>query len=195
MLGPGLQETIKNIKGPSKHGETDSSPSSTIIGALLRPPIAKPTPDNHSFFATGSSKQNRHHAFLPSPTTIESTLVSRQSITTPVGVNVTDIDAGDISPIEDGFLELDSDSGGETNSSGTAVSVANGVGTVGSGQSASNGNGNEGSSSACGLTGCATSGSASNGNSTSTSSSSSGVVNGPVVEGPLVETNGPLIGT
>ena len=85
------------------------------------------------------------------PTTIESTLVSRQSITTPVGVNVTDIDAGDISPIEDGFLELDSDSGGETNSSGTAVSVANGVGTVGSGQSASNGNGNEGSSSACGM--------------------------------------------
>ncbi|KAL9610899.1 MAG: hypothetical protein Q9167_004440 [Letrouitia subvulpina] len=130
----------------------------------------------------------------PMKSIIPVTLETRQSITTPIGVNVTDIDAGDISPIEDGFLELDNDSGDGNDNGSSGVSVANGVGTVGTGQAAENGNGAEGSSAACGLTGCASSSSASNGNSTTSSSSSSGLVNGPVVSGPLVQTNGPLVG-
>lgn len=78
-------------------------------------------------------------------------VAKRQNINTPV-VNVTDLDLGDISPIEDGFLEADNDSGGETGDGGTAVSVANSYvpgSSVGTGQSAQNPNGVEGSSAAC----------------------------------------------
>jgi len=122
-----------------------------------------------------------------SPVTGALTLAKRQDITTPLGINITDLGLGDISPIEDGFLEGDSDSGGETNDGGTAVSVANGaLGQVGVGQSAQNPNGVEGSSSACSITGCASSSAAANNQSTSSSSASSGLINGGVANGGLI---------
>lgn len=86
----------------------------------------------------------------PMKAVIPTTLETRQSITTPLGINITDINAGEISPIEDGFLELDNDSGDGNDNGSSGASVANGVGTVGTGQAAQNGNGAEGSTTSCG---------------------------------------------
>lgn len=80
----------------------------------------------------------------------QSILVYR-SISTPLGIEITDLDLGDISPIEDGWLELDSDDGDGNDNGSTSVSNANGyLGSVGSGQASENNNGNEGTSAACG---------------------------------------------
>lgn len=74
----------------------------------------------------------------------------RQDITTPLGISVTDLDLADISPIEDGFLELDSDDGDGNHLGSSSVSNANGyLGSVGSGQASQNGNSLEGSNAAC----------------------------------------------
>ncbi|EEA23093.1 hypothetical protein EYB26_006860 [Talaromyces marneffei] len=115
-------------------------------------------------------------------------ILPRQNITTPLGINANDLDLGDISPIEDGWLELDSDDGDGNHLGSSSVSDANGyLGSVGSGQASQNANSLEGSSAACSLTGCATSAAASNGNRTSTSSTSTGgLINGPVINGPII---------
>ncbi|CRG91208.1 hypothetical protein PISL3812_08256 [Talaromyces islandicus] len=115
----------------------------------------------------------------------------RQDITTPLGIDIKDLDLGDISPIEDGWLELDNDDGDGNDLGSSSVSNANGyLGSIGSGQASQNGNSLEGTSAACSLTGCVTSAAASNGNDTSTSSTSTGgLITAPLIDGPLVEIN------
>lgn len=79
-------------------------------------------------------------------------ILQRQSITTPLGTKITDLDLADISPIEDGFIELDSDDGDGNDTGSSSVSNANGwVGSVGSGQSSQNDKSTEGTSAACGM--------------------------------------------
>ncbi|OKL59129.1 hypothetical protein UA08_05951 [Talaromyces atroroseus] len=81
---------------------------------------------------------------------IPSSISARQDITTPLGIDAKDLDLGDISPIEDGWLELDSDDGDGNHLGSSSVSNANGyLGSVGSGQASQNGNSLEGSSAAC----------------------------------------------
>ncbi|THC89997.1 hypothetical protein EYZ11_010542 [Aspergillus tanneri] len=118
-------------------------------------------------------------------------ILPRQDITTPLGIDVKDLDLGDISPIEDGWLELDSDDGDGNHLGSSSVSNANGyLGSIGSGQASQNGKSLEGSSAACSLTGCVTSAAASNGNQTSTSSTSTGgLISAPLIDGPLIEMN------
>lgn len=93
---------------------------------------------------------------LPAPEADNSiALYSRQSIKDPLGINITDLDLGDISPIEDGFLELDNDSGGSAGHGSQSLSNANGyLGSVGSGQTGTNNEGTEGSDTACSESGC-----------------------------------------
>jgi hypothetical protein len=80
----------------------------------------------------------------------KSLLSPRQNITTPLGINANDLDLSDISPIEDGWLELDSDDGDGNHLGSSSVSNANGyLGSVGSGQASQNANSLEGSSAAC----------------------------------------------
>ena len=90
---------------------------------------------------------------LPVPQTKDGSLSLRirQNILTPL-LDITNLDLGDISPIEDGFLELDSDDGSGNENGSSSVSNANGyLGSIGSGQSAAEqGEGVEGSSAACG---------------------------------------------
>jgi len=79
---------------------------------------------------------------------------TENTITTPIGLNVDLAPVveglGDISPIEDGWLEGDNDSGGETETGGDANSVANGLlGQVGVGSAAFNNGSTSSSSSAC----------------------------------------------
>ncbi|KUL85226.1 hypothetical protein ZTR_08985 [Talaromyces verruculosus] len=50
----------------------------------------------------------------------------RQDIKLPFGISITDLDLADISPIEDGFLELDSDDGDGNDLGSSSVSNANG---------------------------------------------------------------------
>lgn len=74
----------------------------------------------------------------------------RQDVKTPLGLDVDDLDLSDISPIEDGWLELDSDDGDGNDLGSSSVSNANGyLGSIGSGQAAQNGDSLEGSSAAC----------------------------------------------
>jgi hypothetical protein len=74
----------------------------------------------------------------------------RQDVKTPLGLDISDLDLGDISPIEDGWLELDSDDGDGNHLGSSSVSNANGwLGSIGSGQAAQNGESLEGSSAAC----------------------------------------------
>lgn len=76
--------------------------------------------------------------------------IPRQSVKTPLGLDVEDLDLSDISPIEDGWLELDSDDGDGNALGSSSVSNANGyLGSIGSGQAAQNGDSLEGSSVAC----------------------------------------------
>ena len=86
---------------------------------------------------------------LPTPPTSSETFSRRANISTPLGVGIdTGDDIGDLaqfSPIEDGFLEGDSDSGGSDKGT-TGVSVANGATGGGSG-SASNSESSSGSTS------------------------------------------------
>lgn len=75
---------------------------------------------------------------------------TRQDIKLPLGISVTDLDLADISPIEDGWLELDSDDGDGNDLGSSSVSNANGyLGSVGSGQASQNGDSLEGSNAAC----------------------------------------------
>ncbi|CRG87002.1 hypothetical protein PISL3812_04015 [Talaromyces islandicus] len=128
---------------------------------------------------------------LPTRQIQDTQYIPRQDIKTPFGLDVHDLDLGDISPIEDGWLELDNDDGDGNDLGSSSVSNANGyLGSIGSGQAAQNGKSLEGSSAACSLTGCVTSAAASNANETSTSSTSSGgLLNAPLVDSPLIENN------
>ena len=75
---------------------------------------------------------------LPSPRT----LVPRINITDPLGLGIdTGSDIGDLaefSPIEDGFLEGDNDSGDGNDNGSSGVSVANGLTGGGSGSATQN---------------------------------------------------------
>ncbi|QKX57744.1 uncharacterized protein TRUGW13939_04864 [Talaromyces rugulosus] len=128
---------------------------------------------------------------LPLISVDNGSVLPRQGITTPLGIDVKDLDLGDISPIEDGWLELDSDDGDGNDLGSSSVSNANGyLGSIGSGQASQNGKSLEGSSAACSLTGCVTSAAASNGNQTSSSSTSTGgLISAPSISGPLIEIN------
>lgn len=86
---------------------------------------------------------------IPLPPGPHGSISPRQSITTPLA-DVEDLDLGDISPIEDGWLELDSDDGDGNHLGSSSVSNANGyLGSIGSGQASQNANSLEGSSAAC----------------------------------------------
>ena len=81
-------------------------------------------------------------------------LERRLDVTTPGGIVIgTDDDVngvGELSPIEDGFLEFDNDAGGETGNGGTAVGVANGaLGQGGAGSASQNEDGSGSTSSYC----------------------------------------------
>lgn len=155
---------------------------------------------------------------LPVPYRLSTSLNRRLNITTPIGVGVdTGEDVGElsqISPIEDGFLEGDSDSGDGNDNGSTAASVANGL-TGGGSASAANTNSSSGSTSSfcskcsphieednqeamcsrhVGLTSCTSAAQSANGNNTSTSASSSSptLIGAPVVNGPLVDFGGKL---
>jgi hypothetical protein len=87
---------------------------------------------------------------LPTKKSQHTRHIPRQDIKTPLGLDASDLDLSDISPIEDGWLELDSDDGDGNDLGSSSVSNANGyLGSIGSGQAAQNGDSLEGSSAAC----------------------------------------------
>ena len=84
-------------------------------------------------------------------------LVRRANVTTPLGLGADtggDIPAlangiGEFSPIEDGFLEGDSDSGDGNDNGSSGSSVANGLGSVGSASESNTDTSSGSTSSAC----------------------------------------------